>query len=115
MTIHLLTVMTVWLIAQSILAAGQPAQLLVLVPPVMLLTTLPISIAGWGLREATMMVAFGYAGLPRADGLTVSLLYGAAIFAVGVAGGLFWILSSERASGAKLAEVYPRRVKRCLR
>jgi len=28
----------------------------------MLITMLPISIAGWGVREATMGLAFGYAG-----------------------------------------------------
>ena len=107
LSIHLLAVVMVWMIAQSILAAGQPEQLLALVPPVMLITMLPISIAGWGLREASMMVAFGYAGLPQADGLTVSLLYGTMIFAVGAAGGLVWILSSEKAAGASLAEPLP--------
>jgi uncharacterized membrane protein YbhN (UPF0104 family) len=103
-TIHILAVVIIWLIAQSIVAAGQPGQLLALVPPVMLITMLPISIAGWGLREATMMVAFGYAGLPQADGLTVSLLYGTMVFAIGAAGGLVWILSSEKAAGAAIAE-----------
>ena len=106
-TIHLLAVVMIWMIAQSILAAGQPAQLLALVPPVMLITMLPISIAGWGLREATMMVAFGYAGLPQADGLTVSLLFGTMIFAIGAAGGLVWILSSEKAAGASVTEPLP--------
>jgi uncharacterized membrane protein YbhN (UPF0104 family) len=106
-TIHILAVVIIWLIAQSIVAAGQPGQLLALVPPVMLITMLPISIAGWGLREATMMVAFGYAGLPQADGLTVSLLYGTMVFAIGAAGGLVWILSSEKAAGANVAEPLP--------
>lgn len=106
-SIHVLAVVMVWLIAQSIAAPGQPAQLLAVVPPVMLLTMLPISIAGWGLREATMMVAFGYAGLPQTDGLTVSLLYGTMIFAIGAAGGLVWILSSEKAAGASITEPLP--------
>jgi len=106
-TIHVLAVVMVWMIAQSIVAAGQPVQLLAVVPPVMLITMLPISIAGWGLREATMMVAFGYAGLPQADGLTVSLLYGAMIFAIGAAGGVVWILSSEKAAGASVSEPVP--------
>ena len=106
-TIHVLAVVIIWLIAQSIVAAGQPGQLLALVPPVMLITMLPISIAGWGLREATMMVAFGYAGLPQADGLTVSLLFGTMVFAIGAAGGLVWILSSEKAAGATIAQPLP--------
>ena len=46
-------------------------------PADMLITMMPISIAGWGVREATMMVAFGYAGLAQMDGTVVSILFGA--------------------------------------
>jgi hypothetical protein len=69
----------------------------------MLITMLPISIAGWGVREATMMVAFGYAGLAPADGTVVSLLFGATSFIVGAIGGLVWILSAEKTSGDRVA------------
>jgi glycosyltransferase 2 family protein len=61
---------------------------------------MPISIAGWGVREATMMVAFGYAGLAQTDGTVVSILFGAVSFIVGAAGGLVWILSSEKTAVA---------------
>ena len=53
-------------------------------------------IAGWGVREATMMVAFGYAGLNQTDGTMVSLLSGMTSFVVGILGGLVWILSREK-------------------
>jgi hypothetical protein len=33
--------------------------------------------AGWGVREGTMMVAFGDAGLAQTDGTVVSILFGA--------------------------------------
>src|SRR5438477_4912291 len=56
-SIHVLAVVMIWLSASSIAAAAQPAQLFAVVPPVMLITMLPISIAGWGLREASMMLA----------------------------------------------------------
>ena len=59
---------------------------------------MPISIAGWGVREATMMVAFGYAGLARADGTVVSILFGTVYFIVGAIGGIVWVLSAEKAS-----------------
>ena len=67
-----------------------------LIPPIMLITMLPISIAGWGVREATMMVAFGYAGLAQMDGTVVSILFGMVYFIVGAMGGLVWILSAEK-------------------
>jgi len=73
-------------------------QIFQLVPPVMLITMLPISIAGWGVREATMGLAFGYAGLVSDEGVNISLVFGAVNFLVGVFGGLVWILSPEKAA-----------------
>jgi hypothetical protein len=49
-------------------------------------------------RVATMMVAFGYAGLAQTDGTVVSILFGAVYFIVGAVGGLVWILSAEKSS-----------------
>jgi glycosyltransferase 2 family protein len=71
-----------------------------LVPPVMLITMLPISIAGWGVREATMGLAFGYARLMANEGVNVSLLYGAVSFIVGLIGGPVWVFSAEKAARA---------------
>jgi hypothetical protein len=63
----------------------------------MLITMMPISIAGWGVREASMALIFGYAGLATSEGVNISLLFGAVFFLVGVLGGLVWIVSVERA------------------
>ncbi|MGO9360950.1 MAG: lysylphosphatidylglycerol synthase transmembrane domain-containing protein [Xanthobacteraceae bacterium] len=98
LSIHVLTVVIAWGVVRSIAAPASFEQVFLLIPPIILITMLPISIAGWGVREATMMVAFGYAGLPEADGLVVSLLYGAVSFAVGAIGGLVWVLSPEKSS-----------------
>ena len=65
----------------------------------MLVIMMPISIAGRGVREVTMTVAFGYAGLAQADGTVASILFGAVYFIVGALGGLVWILSAEKAAG----------------
>lgn len=94
--IHVMAVVIAWCAVRSIAAPAAFEQLFMLVPPIMLITMLPISIAGWGVREATMMVAFGYAGLAQADGTVVSLLFGAVYFIAGAIGGLFWILSTEK-------------------
>ena len=67
-----------------------------LVPPVILVTVVPVSIAGWGVREGAMVAAFAYAGLPQSDGLLVSLLFGAAFLVIGIIGGLVWILTVDR-------------------
>jgi uncharacterized membrane protein YbhN (UPF0104 family) len=95
-SVHVLNVVSVWCAVRSISAPATFAQLFMLVPPIVLITMLPISIAGWGVREATMMIAFGYAGLNQTDGTMVSLLSGASTFVVGAIGGLVWIMSSEK-------------------
>jgi uncharacterized membrane protein YbhN (UPF0104 family) len=96
--VHVLAVVIVWCLVQSIAAPVVFGQLFQLVPPVMLITMLPISIAGWGVREATMGLAFGYAGLMTNEGVNISLLFGAVNFIVGAFGGLVWIFSAEKAA-----------------
>jgi len=99
LSIHVLAVVIAWCAVRSIDAPAGFEQLFMLTPPIMLITMLPISIAGWGVREATMMVAFGYAGLVPADGTVVSILFGAVYFIVGGIGGMVWIFSAEKGAG----------------
>lgn len=104
--IHVLTAIMAWCVAKSIAAPVLFSQVFQLVPPVMLITMLPISIAGWGVREATMGLAFGYAGLMPSEGVNISLLFGAVTFAVGAVGGLVWVVSAEKATqGSKPIEI----------
>jgi uncharacterized membrane protein YbhN (UPF0104 family) len=64
----------------------------------------PISIAGWGLREATMGLAFGYAGLGPSEGVNISLLFGAVYFLLGMCGGVVWIFGAEKADPIQIPE-----------
>jgi glycosyltransferase 2 family protein len=96
--VHVLAVVIAWCVVQSIAAPVRFGQVFQLVPPVVLIAMLPVSIAGWGVREATMGLAFGYAGLMTNEGVNVSLLFGAVSFIVGAFGGLVWIFSAEKAA-----------------
>ncbi|WP_213742199.1 lysylphosphatidylglycerol synthase transmembrane domain-containing protein [Bradyrhizobium sp. dw_411] len=96
--VHVLAVVIAWCVVKSIAAPVGFGQTFQLIPPVMLITMLPISIAGWGVREATMGLAFGYAGLMTNEGINISLLFGAVSFIVGAFGGLVWIFSAEKAA-----------------
>jgi len=98
--IHLLTVAVAWCCMQAVAAPVGFASILFLMPPVLLIATVPISIAGWGVRESSMVVAFAYAGLAQSDGLMLSILFGAVSFALGIVGGLVWI-----ASGIKIGSL----------
>jgi len=94
--IHLITAVAAWCAAVSIGASVPLLYAIFLVPPVLLVTVVPISIAGWGVREGAMVAAFSYAGLAPSDGLIISLMFGASYLVVGAAGGLIWIATSGR-------------------
>jgi hypothetical protein len=82
-----------WCCARAVAAPVPFLDLLALVPPVLLIATLPVSIAGWGLREGTMATAFTLAGLSGQDGVLISLLLGLVYVVTGCVGGLVWIAS----------------------
>ncbi len=77
---------------------------LVLFPPVLLVTTLPISIAGWGVREGAMVAAFGLIGVPAEGALVLSILYGLLSIAISLPGGVIWFMSSDRKEKIALPE-----------
>jgi glycosyltransferase 2 family protein len=90
-----LTIISAWLAAKSIAAPFDLIYAALLVPPVLLVMTAPISIAGWGVRESAMVVAFSYAGLPQSDGLLVAALFGLSTFALGIVGGVIWLMGGR--------------------
>ena len=102
--IHFITVTVTWGAAMAAHATVDFIQVLLLVLPVFLISTVPISIAGWGVRESAMILAFSYAGLAESDGLIVSILYGAAILGIGAIGGIVWIASGYRWRSVKIIE-----------
>ena len=62
-----------------------------------LLTVLPVSVAGWGVREMAMVGIFGAMGVPAEKAIVVSLLFGMGVLAVAMPGGMLWrSVSRER-------------------
>jgi uncharacterized membrane protein YbhN (UPF0104 family) len=93
--VQALTAVVAWSAAKAVAAPFDFVQALLLLPPVMLIATIPISIAGWGVREGALVLAFSYAGLAESDGLVISVLLGAAYFGLGLVGGAVWLLNRE--------------------
>jgi glycosyltransferase 2 family protein len=102
--VHLMTVVVLWFCARAVGSSFTFLNTLLLIPPVILISAVPISIAGWGVRESAMIAAFTYAGLPESDGLLVSILFGASSFVIGAAGGIAWSLSANRVRFRSLRE-----------
>jgi len=74
--IHLLSMSTFFLLGQGVGLDFSLQVYLVMVPPVILLTLLPVSLAGWGIREGAMITFFLLIGAEKSRILTLSLLYG---------------------------------------
>lgn len=91
---------TVWLIASGLGLDVGWFDCLILVPPVMLVSMVPISIAGWGVREGAMVSAFGLVGLRAADSLALSIVFGLIVSLVGVPGGVIWALTRPKRAAA---------------
>ena len=71
---------------------------LLMLPLVMLVSSIPISFAGWGLRESAMVAGLGFAGIPASDALAISVCFGGAQLIVGLPGLVIAVMSGYRGS-----------------
>jgi glycosyltransferase 2 family protein len=84
-------------LAAYILALGLRVEVgligcLALMQPVALLTALPISIGGWGVREAAMIGLFALVGVPAHAALLLSVSLGLLAIVVSLPGAVIWVL-----------------------
>jgi hypothetical protein len=62
--------------------------LAVTLPPVFIVSALPISIGGFGVREASYVVLLGHAGVATTDAALLSVLFGLGFVVATLPGGL---------------------------
>ena len=70
-------------------------------PVVLFLSMLPISIAGWGVREGAMVAALAVVGVPAHESLALSICFGLCLIFVSLPGGLIWFASRNKTLSAK--------------
>ena len=79
-----------------------------ILPPVTLIQLLPVSLAGWGVRELALVVVLSSFGVSAEIALTISLLFGLLLIVTGLPGGLIWLTGWYIApSGRVVALSYP--------
>jgi uncharacterized membrane protein YbhN (UPF0104 family) len=93
--VHTVSAMTVLILARGMGLEIGALDCLILVPPVMLVSVLPISMAGWGVREGAMIAALGLAGVSSTDALVLSLVFGLVAMVMGLPGGALWFIPSR--------------------
>ncbi len=101
---HINIAFCVYLLAQSLSVDVTWLDCMVLMPPVILVTTLPISIAGWGVREGAMTVAFGLVGVSQGGAVVLSLTMGILGIFIMLPAGILWLVGRNRGEAVSAAE-----------
>jgi glycosyltransferase 2 family protein len=87
---HLGRVAIVFCLARALGLAVSAFDTFTLVPSALLIAMVPITLAGWGVREVVFIQAFSLAGVASSDALALSLLYGIVFLVTGLLGGAVW-------------------------
>jgi len=94
--IHAVTILAILVLLAAIAPRLNLLLCAALVPVIMLMAMVPISIAGWGVRESIMIYGLGLANVPPEAALITSILVGLSLAAVGLLGGLAWLVQVNR-------------------
>ena len=79
-------------------------QLLILTPPALFLSMMPISISGWGIREGATVMMLAIVGISSSDALCISIIFGLSLLAISLPGGIIWLFSPKQAQGTQVLE-----------
>jgi glycosyltransferase 2 family protein len=84
------------LLARDLQIQIAPVDVMVVTFGAMLAATIPISIAGWGIREGALVFLFGLYGVPPQTAFAVSILFGACLIAASAPGALVLLTGSRK-------------------
>jgi len=96
---HLLAIVVAYVIAAGLGLPLTLAQSFLLMPPVLLAAALPLSLGGWGVREAAAIPLLGLAGVSATGALAIALLFGLTQLASAGLGSLAWLALGSRNAG----------------
>jgi glycosyltransferase 2 family protein len=88
---HSTQIVLILFIAEMISVPLSVGHAMILCPPILFVSMLPVSLAGWGVREGAMVVGFSLIGISPDDALAISIIYGAMAIGIGAAGGGLWL------------------------
>jgi hypothetical protein len=93
--IHILTIITITFLSLGMNLNIYWLGLIIIMPLTSLIMVVPISIAGWGVREGVMVIGLGFLGVASENALALSLSYGILMFIIYLPGLAIWLMSGH--------------------
>jgi uncharacterized protein (TIRG00374 family) len=84
--IQLLSILSIYVLAKGLSLNTSFLSLLIFVPIIVLVSFLPVSISGIGLREGAFIFLLGSTGIPAEKSMTLSIIWFLSVFVAGVWG-----------------------------
>jgi uncharacterized membrane protein YbhN (UPF0104 family) len=91
---QLLPAVAIWLLARELHVMVSPLDIAMITFVATLAATVPISVAGWGVREGALVFLFGLYGIRSDAAFAVSVLYGVSLSLMSIPG-LFLIVERD--------------------
>lgn len=96
-SVHIVTVAILLCLDRALGGDAPYAAYFLAMIPTQLVISIPVSIAGWGLREQSLVILLGSLGIAAEQAASVSILYGIVLLVGGLPGGLIWLIARRRA------------------
>ncbi len=100
--LQIVQIASVYVIAVALGLDVSFTAIMIALPAVLLVSSLPVSLAGWGVREQSMVLALGAMGVAAPDALAISVLLGLSWIIIGLPGALVWL--AYRRQGQRFSE-----------
>lgn len=97
-----------WVLTHALGMGLGVAQVMALTGAAVIIAVLPISLGGWGVREASMVGLFALVGVPTETAIALSLLWGLLPVVISAPVALYWALSHPRQRPRAGMEAEPR-------
>jgi glycosyltransferase 2 family protein len=89
-------------IARSLGMDVGPIEMIAIISMVTVVIALPISMAGWGVREVSLVALLGLFGATRESALLLSVEFGLIAMLLSLPGGIIWLTLGENRDGVAL-------------
>ena len=95
--VHLLSIAALFLAAHAVQVPLTLATVVAIGPVIVLAQVLPVSVGGWGVREAAAVTLLAMTGIDATSVLLVSITFGILVLLATSPGVLFWLMLRDRA------------------